>query len=367
MQAALMQAVSGALVLSVATGCAASPGDPEIVALVPFAEVQAPLSDNHDVVLVSPEAACVTESFEYRVICRTRDGVTVGAFGRKGEGPGELLSPRIVRQSHGRVAAWDVRLGRVSVFEPDGTAVSEFAMSGRFYVTGISPMGVYGSEGFGPGPDGPLIENQVRDAATGEVVWRRSIYEIADTECGDVGSGMPYRDGGFVFWACQGDLVFVEDPAAETVTVIRSPTYMAELPNQRDVDSYLDDMAKMAGTMSIPRSAMEPYAAAYREQPKKLFHVPRTFNADSQGRLWVATTRDRDAFSYFDIWVGTEYAGTVRIRDRLMGYDVLDSTLVALVERKPDADGIAQRALDWYDVGGVPFGVGGRQVAGGWY
>ena len=67
-------------------------------------------------------------------------------------------------------------------------------------------------------------------------------------------------------------------------------------------------------------------------------------------------------YSYFDIWVGTEYAGTVRIRDRLMGYDVLDSTLVALVERKPDADGIAQRALDWYDIGGVPFGVGGRQV-----
>ncbi len=318
MQRAFKRAASGAMIVTLAsTACSPPPDAPEIVALVPFAEIQAPLSDNHDVVLVSPETACVIESFEYRVICRTRDGVTVGAFGRKGEGPGELLSPRIVRQSHGRVAAWDVRLGRVSVFEPDGTAVSEFSVPGRFHVTGISPMGVYGAEGFGPGRDGPLIENQVRDAATGEVVWRRSIYEIADTECGDVGSGMPYRE--------------------------------------------------IAGTMSMPRSAMEPYAAAYREQPKKLFHVPRTFNADSQGRLWVATTRDRDTFSYFDIWVGTEYAGTVRIRGRLMGYDILDSTLVALVEREPDADGIAQRALDWYDIGEVPFGVGGRQVARGWY
>ena len=50
-----------------------------------------------------------------------------------------------------------------------------------------------------------------------------------------------------------------------------------------------------------------------------------------------------------------------------MGYDVLDSTLVALVERNPDADGIAQRAIDWYDIGRMPFGVGDRQVAGGWY
>ena len=364
MQPVFMRAASGAMVVTVAsTACSSPPDAPEIVALVPFAETQAPLSDNHDVALVSAEAACVIESFEYRVICRTREGVTVGAFGRQGEGPGEFLSASIVRQSHGRVAVWDARLSRVSVFEPDGTAVSEFSVSGRFHVTGISAMGVHGAAGFGPGPEGPAIESQVRDAATGEIVWRRSIYEIADTECGDVGSGMPYRDGGFVFWACRGDLVFVEDPEAETVMVIKSPTYMAELPNQRDVDAYLDDMAKMAGTMSIPRSAMEPYAAAFREQPKKLFHVPRTFNADSQGRLWVATTRDRDAFSYFDIWSGTEYAGTVRIRDRLMGYDILDSTLVALVERKPDADGIAQRAIDWYDISRVPFGVGGRQVA----
>jgi len=348
------------IVAVASTACGSPTGAPETVALVPFAEVPAPLSDNHDVALVSRETACVTESFEHRVVCTTRDGATVGAFGRRGEGPGEFLSPRIVRQSHGRVATWDVRLGRVSVFEPDGTAVSEFPLSGRFYVNGVSAMGVHGAEGFGPGTDGPLIENQVRDAATGEIVWQRSIYETADTECGSAGSGMAHPGGGLVFWACQGELVFLGDLDAEAAEVVMSPTYAAELPNQRDIDTYLDDMAKMAGTMFMPRSAMEPYAAAFRETPKKLFHVPRTFNADGQGRLWVATTRDRDAFSYFDIWSGTEYVGTARIRDRLMGYDILVSTLVALVERKPDRDGIAQRALDWYDIGGVGFGEGGR-------
>ena len=46
----------------------------------------------------------------------------------------------------------------------------------------------------------------------------------------------------------------------------------------------------------------------------------------------------------------------LRIRDRLMGYDLMGSTLVALVERKPGPDGIAQRATDWYDIGALEIG-----------
>ena len=38
------------------------------------------------------------------------------------------------------------------------------------------------------------------------------------------------------------------------------------------------------------------------------------------------------------------------------GYDILDSILVALVEREPDRYGIAQRAIDWYDIGDVGLG-----------
>ena len=49
-------------------------------------------------------------------------------------------------------------------------------------------------------------------------------------------------------------------------------------------------------------------------------------------------------------------AATVRIRDRLMGYELMGSTLVALVERRPGPDGIAQRAIDWYDIGALEIG-----------
>ena len=39
-----------------------------------------------------------------------------------------------------------------------------------------------------------------------------------------------------------------------------------------------------------------------------------------------------------------------------MGYDLLGSTLVALVERPPGRDGIAKRAIDWYDIAGLEWG-----------
>ena len=77
---------------------------------------------------------------------------------------------------------------------------------------------------------------------------------------------------------------------------------------------------------------------------------------DAQERLWTATTRDRDRFSYLDVYEGTEYMGTVRVRDRLVGYDILGGTLAVLVDRQPGVDGIARRAIDWYRIDEVTFG-----------
>ena len=78
---------------------------------------------------------------------------------------------------------------------------------------------------------------------------------------------------------------------------------------------------------------------------------------DDHGRLWVATERDRARYSYLDRYLGTEYIGSVRVRDRLLGYDVYGSTLATVVEREPDADGIGWREVDWYDIGRLRLGL----------
>ena len=96
--------------------------------------------------------------------------------------------------------------------------------------------------------------------------------------------------------------------------------------------------------------------AQYRKTPKRWFLTPEPINFDFKGRLWVATTRDRDTYSYVNIWNGQQHTGTLRIRDRLMGFDLLGTTFAALVERTPGPNGIAQRAIDWYDISALGFG-----------
>ena len=60
-------------------------------------------------------------------------------------------------------------------------------------------------------------------------------------------------------------------------------------------------------------------------------------------------------YSYLDVYDPGEAAfiGSIRVDDRIMGFDVLGSTLVVVVERPlspDDPDGIAERAVDWYDL-----------------
>ena len=157
---------------------------------------------------------------------------------------------------------------------------------------------------------------------------------------------------------CEGKLVFMDHRDAESARVVESPTYVEELPNERDVAAHLGIYRRMADWtgMALPATEVRESEREFRETPKMWFLRGNALVFNGQDRLWVATNRDRDTFSYFDIWVGTGYDGTVQIRDRLMGFDLLGSTLVALVERKPGPDGIAQRAIDWYDIGGLEFG-----------
>ncbi len=66
---------------------------------------------------------------------------------------------------------------------------------------------------------------------------------------------------------------------------------------------------------------------------------------DSRSRLWIGTRHDHSDYSYIDVWTGTEYSGSVRVHDRLIGFDILGSTLVTVVRRPPDRRGILGQAI----------------------
>ena len=115
--------------------------------------------------------------------------------------------------------------------------------------------------------------------------------------------------------------------------------------------------------MGRPSPAVDPEGRTqeYAQNPKLYYLQRGQETLDSQGRLWISTSRDRDTQSYLDVYQGQEYYGTVMVRDRMIDFDVIGSTLAVLVERgigPEDSDGVADRAIDWYDIRG--FGEGGR-------
>jgi hypothetical protein len=85
----------------------------------------------------------------------------------------------------------------------------------------------------------------------------------------------------------------------------------------------------------------------------------------------IETTREPDTYAggaarsgfqtlyEFDIASGTDgrYVGTVQVRDRLWGFDILESKLVVVVDRLSGSDdepsAIPTRGVDWYDIGGL--------------
>ena len=154
-----------------------------------------------------------------------------------------------------------------------------------------------------------------------------------------------------MFIACEGHLIFVGD-GAET-TLIQAPTYTGELPTDRDVAAWTEVRTGMQRIgIGLDQEALD----RYRTEPKNYHLVLGQQKFDDQGRFWIATQRDRDDFSYLDVYLPSDAAflGSVRVHDRIEGFDLVGSTLVVVVERQlapDDPDGIPSRAVDWYDVG----------------
>jgi len=333
--------------VAVATlGCPAVESTTPTLPLAPTASVPVPFSADEGMALVDQDIVCVTNSYEVRVRCVRRDGTVVGVFGRKGEGPGEFeLTPLLLRGPRGTLGA--ISLTRLSVFTPGGRLVDETTLPVSPWQPASSAFGttLLGHR-FVSGANVTLIE---MDVASGVLLWEREDRDyIAKTECGRVSFGIASPTWGWTFPACQRELVFLENRDAATATVIQSPTYTAELPNERDI-AQIEDRNR--------RVPFQTDVDAYRATPKRNHLRVASLAYDDRERLWVATERDRALFSYFDLYVGTDFVGSVRIRDRILGYDLYESTLAVLVEREPDADGIAWRAVDWYDIGGIDLGL----------
>ena len=350
------QVVIAALCTATAT-CSPEQLSEATVPLTPTASVPSDAFTSH-IAAISDDIACVPDTLEFRVICYDRSGMVRGVWGREGEGPGEFKDFMQVRRwPQQRVAVFGIG-GRMTVFEPTGEIVAEMRIPGAIMVGGIDGTRVFGLEARLGGGGLSLVE---LDAESGEVVWERSGYADigANTTCGRKDPGVPTPPGGWVFPACGNQLVFLADRDDQTATVTQAPNYVEELPNARDIQimrSNLESPALQGSFMVPPPSQRERYIRDYAARPKEWFMGGHAMKFDRRNRLWIATRHDHSDYSYLDVWSGTDYQGSVRVRDRLIGFDILGSTLVAVVRRPLARDGIPREAIDWYDISEVEFG-----------
>ena len=374
MKAVLIPAVAALLALAGACSQDDAPTDETIFTPEVIGTAAVPLSESHLVALLADERiACVVDSYETRVRCVDTEGAVVGVFGREGEGPGEFGSSDnpgnldLVSGEEGTVGVYDGVLARFTVFEPSGAYVSEvrapFLHPLRSFDTVLS--GVLW-RGWIPGS---LMIRYDVNVASGEVV-REEASPIGPwgVACEEGFWGIPHRAEGWVFEACEGHLIFVGNTG--DATVLRMPT---ELPDERDVARFEERLLAGQGSRGPEVMArvlqMSPdgtFRSFVDQRLERLSAKPKPYSlgteqqlVDAANRYWIATQRDTHEWSYLDVYENAEYVGSVRVKDRLRAFDLLGSTLVVLVERQvgpDDADGIPDRALDWYEVGDLGLG-----------
>ena len=333
-----------------------------IPALVGTADV--PFSTARTIALLANgRTACVVDSYDHQVRCVDPDGSVVGVFGREGEGPGEFQSPTYLsRGESGSVGAFDMGLGRLTIFEPGGDLVHTVRLPGYGDLDPTGPFGesVSGIEttrdpnayvaGAAQGGFQTLYE---LDIASGTVLRREEIPPAPlQFECGRILYGRPNPRGGWVFLACEGHVVFLAEDGTTATT--QAPTYSGELPTELDVAEYEAEMQRLAAMgLSVSQADLDEY----KKTPKRYQLAPNKHDFDADGRWWVATLRDHREFSYLDVFCDGRYVGTVQVRDRLWGFDILESRLAVVVDRLPGPDdgpsAIADRRVDWYDIGGL--------------
>ena len=320
------------------------------------------------IALATEATACVVNDYETRVHCIHRDGGRTDVFGRQGGGPGEFATrPRLVtRGPDGTVAV--IGYHWMALFEPSGKFVAEVPVPRSISLSTSADSVLMGYQRESDRSSRSVHVRHVEiDVGTGEILWE-GYYPTAiaaEADCPppvystgrtrrSLGNARRFPSGGIVFASlCRGQLLFLAHRDDESGIVIQPPLYTLEYPTDADMERYLEACESPASrVLGLPCDVEQ-----YRRRPK---YYGIHYWVDDQDRLWVLTDRDREEYSYLDVYAGPEFSGSVRVRDRGVGFDVLGSTLAVLVERPvgpDDADGIPDRGIDWYDIEALEFGT----------
>jgi hypothetical protein len=310
-----------------------------------------PTSMTHDIVLISPSTVCLIDSYQVQVLCGEEGWKDVQVLGAEGRGPGEFQAPAdLTRGPEGQVGIVDYRLQRMTIFDSEGRLVKMVQTPPLFRpLTPFTDSLVVG-----------LYETFMDSISTAPIAWislsadsvvdQKVFRHVSDaTRALTFGvamvNGILGPDGQFVF-AVHGYRLARYSPDGQFLGEFTSPDYRPELPSERDVEEYIEGLRWI-----FNESPDDDRVTQFARRPKAPLVRGAPMAFDEHGRLWIATTSDHEKLSRLDVFAGNRFLGTVEIRDRLLWFDILGSTLTALVERSEvDAEGLYRRAIDWYEI-----------------
>lgn len=307
-----------------------------------------------EIVLTEEDTACIIYSYDEQIHCTTTDG---GGFtlGRAGDGPGEFRGlVTLLRGGGGSITAID-RSG-LRTLSPSGEVLSAVVLPG--FLFGTDRMLGQSLSGTRVTPWAVWLEEI--DTRTGEVLWERDFPVDAPGECaehpllteGTLSVSAHVPTNGYltpwnsVLFICRANLALWEHRDAEEFEVLDPVSHEDEYPNAQDVADYEATMRAVPGASDFAREARE-----YANTPKHWWMGGQTPVFDqARDWAWIGANRDRESFSYVDIFAGErfEYVGAMRVEGRMVGFDLLGSTLVVLVELP-----LSDVAIDWYDISGL--------------
>lgn len=350
---------AGVVAATMNAGCGSEqPAQPALPVIHPeelLVVENAPESSRNHLLVLPGGTVCMPGEYLARISCYQPERSAWIAFGQEGQGPGELKIPGplvTVEDSDSLVGIIDLGLRRMTILRFDGGYVRSrptpfpfFPLSGvsAGRITGFTPTppGAHGSTDFearvtvlelSAGDDQPVITLRARrPGGQGSAIG--------------LGRGVALPDGIMIFHV--HDHRFARFDASgrllgefEYPRELQRPLY----PSKRDLEKYRSDLTRMG---SSPTEAQIRTRAATPSPP--ILPGLMSMQLGPGHTILVGAARDREGRSYIDVFYEDgRYAGALAIDGRLLAFNVLNDTLVALVERPYDGGDMPPRDLRWY-------------------
>ncbi|HSR41998.1 MAG TPA: hypothetical protein VLL48_07500 [Longimicrobiales bacterium] len=313
-----------------------------------------PVSTQTEVVALPGGMACTPDTYLHRVHCHPMGQGSWSSFGREGSGPGEFRSPGPMVSWEGAdsvLAVVDLRTARLSVFTRSGRYVSSVPVPRVFWP--ISPVRnsqvsgiVLGYPRPGSAPVLRIARVDVSDGAVNDILIDPppdSVTSPGPT----LGRGVALSTGELVVHH-RGHRFHRYGPDGRPRGTFSYPPHLTApiYPSDRDMETYADNLRR------LQRS--EPSQAQLEEWARRPLTPVLAATNPMEGPMstvWVASSRGRIDQSFIDVFREGDYLGAVIVRDRLLDFDLVGDTLIALVERSYEEDGVTARGVDWYGVG----------------